>query len=213
LLHLEEFAKAQRNSKMLPLNKDSKEAFLESTKAAREARKATRDREKSALRIQKWVRGWLVRIKTAKRIWTLVDTSFQPSNQAPKQAIELYRVAKLFMIFGKPSKDSERFEKVCKTLVTFYSLILYFCWFQCDSLILKVSTLDSESIKFSYVGLGLSKDHAIQWISHMKQILATCLNYLVEKQDLLPKKLSTWLSFLIAFTSIKVIYSLTDAWH
>jgi hypothetical protein len=52
--------------------------------------------------------------------------------------------------------------------------------------------------------MGLNKDHAVVWISHMKQLLATCLNYLMEKQDVLPKKLSTWLSFLIAFTSIKV---------
>lgn len=72
------------------------------------------------------------------------------------------------------------------------------------NLCIQVSTLDSESPKFSYVGMGLNKDHAVVWISHMKQLLATCLNYLMEKHDVLPKKLSTWLSFLIAFTSIKV---------
>jgi hypothetical protein len=53
---------------MLSSSKDSKEAFLESTKAAREARKAGRDREKAALRLQAAIRGWLVRVRIAKEV-------------------------------------------------------------------------------------------------------------------------------------------------
>lgn len=113
---------------MLPSNKDSKEAFLESTKAAREARKATRDREKSALKIQTWVRGWLVRVRTAKEIWIMLDESFPTTYDAApphqKSALELYGVAKLFMIFGRPNKDAERFERICKVLVSFYYMAI-----------------------------------------------------------------------------------------
>jgi len=53
---------------MLSTSKDSKEAFLESTKAAREARKAGRDREKAAIRIQAVVRGWLARVKISREV-------------------------------------------------------------------------------------------------------------------------------------------------
>jgi hypothetical protein len=48
---------------MMSSNKDSKEAFLESTKAAREARKASRDREKAAVLLQSVIRGWLTRYR------------------------------------------------------------------------------------------------------------------------------------------------------
>ena len=71
---------------------------------------------------------------------------------------------------------------------------------------------DSESPKFSYVGVALTKDHAIVWISHMKNLLGLCLEQLSisgSKLDAVSggassKKVSSWLSFLIAFTSIKV---------
>ena len=53
---------------MLSTSKDSKEAFLESTKAARVARKAERDREKAAICIQAAVRGWLARVRVAREV-------------------------------------------------------------------------------------------------------------------------------------------------
>ena len=71
---------------------------------------------------------------------------------------------------------------------------------------------DSDSPKTSYVGVALTKDHAIVWISHMKKLLSLCLEQLSlagSKLDSVSgvasaKHLSSWLSFLVAFTSIKV---------
>jgi hypothetical protein len=60
----------------------------------------------------------------------------------------------------------------------------------------------------SYVGVALTKDHALVWISHMKILLTLGLEQLSLAGSVSgaasAKKLSAWLSFLVAFTSIKV---------
>ncbi len=67
---------------------------------------------------------------------------------------------------------------------------------------------DSENPKMSYVGVALTKDHALVWISHMKILLTLGLEQLSLAGSVSgaasAKKLSAWLSFLVAFTSIKV---------
>jgi hypothetical protein len=64
----------------------------------------------------------------------------------------------------------------------------------------------------SYIGVTLNKEHAIVWIGHMKTLLTLCLEQLSlagSKLDSVSsgssaKLLSSWLSFIVAFTSIKV---------
>lgn len=53
------------------------------------------------------------------------------------------------------------------SIVFFYFSIFFFRYL--------VQTLQSESPKFSYVGVALNKDHYISWILQMKTILNHCL--------------------------------------
>jgi hypothetical protein len=98
-------------------NKDSKEAFLESTKAAREARKANRDRERAAIVLQSAIRGWLTRIRIEKDVRKTVDRAIEGGSDRPT-AVEMYRMARNFLTFCKPRKDTERLEKICRALVS-----------------------------------------------------------------------------------------------
>ena len=105
------------STNMMSSNKDSKEAFLESTKAAREARKANRDRERAALVLQSAIRGWLTRIRIEKDVRQNVDKAIEGDSDKPT-AVEMYRMTRNFMTFCKPRKDTERLEKICMALVS-----------------------------------------------------------------------------------------------
>lgn len=65
--------------------------------------------------------------------------------------------------------------------------------------------MENECIKYSYISVGLTKEHAVNWISHVKEILSICLNYLTIFQ---PKSsdnssfLHTLLHMVVSFTSI-----------
>jgi hypothetical protein len=64
--------------------------------------------------------------------------------------------------------------------------------------------LESESIKYSYISVALTKEHAVNWINHVKEILSLCLGYLSTLQ---PKSLEdscflhTLLHMIVSFTS------------
>jgi hypothetical protein len=112
---------------MMSSSKDSKEAFLESTKAAREARKAGRDREKAAVKLQSAIRGWLTRIRIEKDVRKNVDSVFGTGSDKPTAtALEMYRMARNFLIFCKPRKDTDRLERICRVLVTSLVIISSF---------------------------------------------------------------------------------------
>ena len=98
--------------------------------------------------------------------------------------------------------------------IPFYTLFMFFIFNACVLTCFWYYLQDSENPKMSYVGVALTKDHAIVWISHMKILLGLGLEQLTQSGSKLDavsggasaKKLSSWLSFLIAFTSIKVFW-------
>ncbi|XP_045445888.1 ubiquitin-protein ligase E3B [Melitaea cinxia] len=171
----------------------SKDTFLEQTKAAREERALEKKREQSAIKIQAVVRGWLAKQKFIKLILNdfdqlLPDLTSHGSQDEPQQpefvpALDVYRVAcRLFLIF-KHQRDKKRFEKLCKYIV---------------------QSLHSESVKVSYVGVFLNKEYSLRWISHIKDLLYKCCQYLEELKPESPidmQSILIYLHTLLAFTA------------
>lgn len=83
----------------------------------------------------------------------------------------------------KKDQDKVRFSNLCRYIV---------------------ATLESDSPKFSYVGVSLNKEYAVTWIFHMKKILWICCEYLNElhpeyKNDM--KLILLYLHTLVSYTS------------
>nr|CAD7597611.1 unnamed protein product [Timema genevievae] len=130
----------------------------------------------------------------------VTSTSYPPKDQydaiftegeiitEPKPSLQVYQVVCKFLLIWKKSRDKDRFEKLCRYLV---------------------GTLESDLIKVSYIGVALNKEHALTWISHMKDILWKCCEYL---NDLRPESAADmrvvllYLHTLVAFTS-------TNTWN
>lgn len=67
-----------------------------------------------------------------------------------------------------------------------------------------VSSLESDSIKLSYIGVALNKEHAIAWIAHVKDILWKCCCYLDGLRPEFPadmRAILLYLHTLVAFTA------------
>ncbi|XP_046391174.1 ubiquitin-protein ligase E3B [Ischnura elegans] len=140
----------------------SKGSFLEQTKAAREERALEKKRETAATCIQAHVRGWLDRVRFSKKILEQFDELFADIGDdkvaSLKPALLVYRTTLKFLLVWKKERDKIRFEKLCRYLIF---------------------SLESDSARFSYVGVVLSKEHAKAWIAHIKTLLASgCCEYL-----------------------------------
>lgn len=100
-----------------------------------------------------------------------------------KPAIQIYyQVKRLLLIFNK-TRDRDRFDKLCRYLI---------------------ASLESDSPKMSYVGVALNKEHVMQWISHINDVLWKCCDYLEELKpeyasDM--KNVLLYLHILVSFTS------------
>nr|CAD7402699.1 unnamed protein product [Timema cristinae] len=170
---------------MFNKTESTKGSFLEQTKAAREERAQEKKKEYATVIIQSHIRGWLVRKKIAQQILDEYDAIFTEGEiiAEPKPSLQVYQVVCKFLLIWKKSRDKDRFEKLCRYLV---------------------GTLESDSIKVSYIGVALNKEHALTWISHMKDILWKCCEYL---NDLRPESAAEmrvvllYLHTLVAFTS------------
>nr|XP_023030496.1 ubiquitin-protein ligase E3B [Leptinotarsa decemlineata] len=173
---------------MFHKTENSKGNFLEQTKAAREERALEKRKESAATLIQANVRGWLCRLKFAQNILIqfdriIPDVPEDSSKGKFKPAIEIYHQSRKLLLVWRKERDKERFARLCRYLV---------------------ATLDSDSPKFSFVGVALNKDHVIRWISHMNDLLWNCCEYL---NDLKPefasdmKSIVLYLHVLVAFTS------------
>ena len=135
----------------------NREAFLAEAKAAREARKADRDREIAAVKLQSVVRGWLRRINIEKEAKENVDKLTNKNSQNPHDAndfvqqkptaLELYYISQSYLAFGARSlmdatnksvvEDLDRFERLCRIIS---------------------ETLKEESPKYSYISMAINKD-------------------------------------------------------
>lgn len=164
---------------------NNKTDFLASTRAARDQRQAEKVKSAAAIEIQSRVKGWLERIRMRKRICQQFDQVFADDEveKPAKPALQLYHVAQRFLIFCQPKKDPERLERICRHILT---------------------SLDSESIKVSYISVSLNKDLAVAWIWHMKRILVLCSERL-EKINLecsnAGKEVTTLLRMLVSLTA------------
>ncbi|XP_018332140.1 ubiquitin-protein ligase E3B isoform X2 [Agrilus planipennis] len=178
---------------MFSKGEDAKTSFLEQTKAAREERALEKKKEQSAVLLQAHIRGWLARIKFTNYILNDFDvivpdvpedkvnlTSFTPS-------IEIYQKVRLFLLIWKKERDKERFAKLCRYMI---------------------ASLDSNSPKYSYVGIALNKNHVIHWISHMNDILWKCCDYL---DDLKPEYASD-MKFVLLYLHMLVSFTSTSTW-
>ncbi|PSN54423.1 Ubiquitin-protein ligase E3B [Blattella germanica] len=162
----------------------TKGSFLEHTKAAREERAHEKKREWASTVIQAHVRGWLTRKKYCRRVLEDFDKTFPNSeNIELKPCLQIYQITSRFLYVWQDERDKERFEKLCRYLV---------------------ASLESDSIKLSYIGVGLNKEYALSWIPHMKDILWKCCCYLDGLRPEFPSDMRTillYLHTLVAFTS------------
>nr|CAH7724445.1 unnamed protein product [Callosobruchus chinensis] len=173
---------------MFHKTENARGTFLEQTKAAREERALEKRKESAAKLIQAHIRGWLSRVKFARGILDKFDETVPAvpddiSKTEFRLAIEIYHQTLRLLLVWKKTRDKERFAKLCRYLII---------------------SLESDSPKYSYVGVALSKEHVIRWISHMNDILWKCCEYLI---DLKPefandmKSIVLYLHMLVSFTS------------
>ncbi|XP_022183812.2 ubiquitin-protein ligase E3B [Nilaparvata lugens] len=177
-----------------PSSSSRKGTFLEQTKAAREERAHEKRRDAAATLLQAHVRGWLGRIKFARRILKLFDEEFaeEVTVDTLKPALQRYKViCRLLLVYNK-ERDAARFEKICRYLVT---------------------SLESDSPKLSYVGVALSKDLSLAWIKHIKEVLWQCCELLADMHPAVPSDTRTvllYLHTLVAFTATSTWAVLRD---
>ncbi|XP_064460486.1 ubiquitin-protein ligase E3B-like isoform X2 [Ornithodoros turicata] len=169
-------------------NTSAKDQFLEQAKAAREERAQERKREQAATSIQACVRGFLARQRLRKEFRNAFDSILHngdgdAANLCSKSALDIFETTRKFLFTFQPDKDRERFERLCRYII---------------------ASMDTDSIKQSYVSVALSKEHAVFWIQQLKTILWNCCIYV---QDLKPespqevKPLMLHLHILVTFTN------------
>lgn len=166
-----------------------KGTFLEQTKAAREERAREKKRENAAIKIQANFRGFLGKRRFCNTILEEFDKEFSddPKVENLKPALQQYRVVRRFLMIWKKERDKERFEKLCRYIVV---------------------SLDAESIRNSYVGVALNKEYSVLWISHIKNILWKCCDYL---EDLRPEVMSDTRSILLLLHTL-VAFTSNNTW-
>ncbi|PNF41016.1 hypothetical protein B7P43_G08820 [Cryptotermes secundus] len=113
---------------------------------------------------------------------------FSSENSELQPCLQVYQVACRFMLVWKKDRDKERFEKLCRYLV---------------------SSLESSSIKLSYVGVALNKEYAIAWIAHVKDVLWKCCCYL----DELRPEFLTDMRVILLYLRTLVTFTSTNTWN
>ncbi|CAH1185168.1 unnamed protein product [Phyllotreta striolata] len=171
---------------------NAKGSFLEQTKAAREERAFEKKRIASAKLIQAHVRGWLCRVRFIRNILDDFDSALPsvPEDTTKlqlKPANEIFQQSLKLLIIWRKDRDNERFANFCRYIVT---------------------TLDSDSPKYSYVGVALNKESVIKWISHMNEILWICCQYL---NDLKPE-FNNDMKLIVMYLHVLVSFTNTNTW-
>ncbi|GFT97388.1 ubiquitin-protein ligase E3B [Nephila pilipes] len=165
----------------------SKDQFLEQAKAARLERALERKREQAALTIQAYARGYFARQKLKDDIKKEFDKTileFTESNRLPS-AIDMYKIIRrLMFVISEENEDRERFEKICRYII---------------------ASVDTDSLKKSYIAVAFNKDLAVAWIHHLKTLLWHCCTYLKSLKPEFPqdaKSMNLHLHMLVSFTSV-----------
>ena len=102
------------------------------------------------------------------------------SGEEKQPALPVYQVASRLMLIWKLEEHREQFEKLCRYIINIFSVFIRSCHYANTMYVSRylISSLECESARFSYVGIALNKEHALQWIAHMKVVLTRCLTYL-----------------------------------
>lgn len=174
---------------MFETQESSKSHFLLQAKAAREERAIEKDRELASCRIQKCFRNWLNRKHLTSEILKKFNDYFSKSDESIvlKPATEIYEFLFTFLIIYNKDRDRERMENLYKYLVR---------------------SLDSESPLLSYVGVALSKNCSLFWISQVKKVLSFCLQ---ELKDLCPQQQTDYASILLRLHML-ISFTSTGTW-
>ena len=193
-------------TKKLKATMSNREAVLAEAKAAREARKADREKDVAVIKIQSIVRGFLQRRNLEKETKGNVDklahkdleNSETESQELKPTAIELYNITQRYLTFSAKSlledrkcdpDDLDRFERLCRVIS---------------------GTLKEDSPKYSYISIAINKDKtkARSFIEHLKMLLAIACKQLNIKTNGLrldnrrgQKISATLLSLLLFFTN------------
>lgn len=137
----------------------------------------------------------------------LPDLPEQYTKQDFKPALGIYQQALRLFLIWRQERDSERLSKFCRYIV---------------------ASLDCDSPKFSYVGVGkcdvalfrvviqfcvlfataLNKVHVIRWISHMNNVLWKCCECLKE----LRPELANDMKLIILYLHVLVAFTSTNTW-
>ncbi|GIY67610.1 ubiquitin-protein ligase E3B [Caerostris darwini] len=165
----------------------TKDQFLEQAKAARLERALERKREQATLVIQAYTRSYFARKKLqhdTRKEFDETILEFTEVNKLPP-SIDMYKVIRrLMFVIGEDSSDKERFEKICRYII---------------------ASIDTDSLKKSYIAVAFNKELAVAWIHHLKTLLWQCCIYLKSlkpewSQD--SKSMTLYLHMLVSFTSI-----------
>ncbi|XP_054713011.1 ubiquitin-protein ligase E3B-like [Uloborus diversus] len=167
-------------------NVSSKDQFLEQAKAARLERAQERKKEQAAITIQSYARGYFARQKLKHDVWKEFDEIFMVFNESNKLplALDVYKIIRrLMFLINEDTNDKERFEKLCKYII---------------------ASIDSDSLKKSYIAVAFNKELAVAWIHHLKTLLWQCCVYLKSLKPERPqdsKSMMLYLHMLVTFTS------------
>ncbi|XP_043282173.1 ubiquitin-protein ligase E3B isoform X2 [Venturia canescens] len=100
-----------------------------------------------------------------------------------KPALQVYRLITRFLRIFRKERDQSRLENLSRYLV---------------------KSLDSDSPKLSYIGVALSKEHYISWISQVKMVLYHCMTGLDTLRPEIPadhRSILLRLHTLVSFTA------------
>ncbi|GFQ69294.1 ubiquitin-protein ligase E3B [Trichonephila clavata] len=165
----------------------SKDQFLEQAKAARLERALERKREQATLTIQAYTRGYFARKKLKHDIRKEFDETileFTESSKLPS-AVDMYKIIRrLMFVISEENEDKERFEKICRYII---------------------ASVDTDSLKKSYIAVAFNKELAVAWIHHLKTLLWHCCSDLKTLKPEFPqdaKSMNLHLHMLVSFTSV-----------
>jgi ubiquitin-protein ligase E3 B len=119
-------------------------------------------RQYGAIVIQRNFRGYSARKKFRNKIlsnFKQIMPNFVNDDEIElKPCLQIYHALSHYLLIWKPENDSsdrESWEKICRYIL---------------------KSIESDSIKFSYIAVALNKDHSLSWIRHMKKVLFICCN-------------------------------------
>ncbi|RMC05833.1 hypothetical protein DUI87_17376 [Hirundo rustica rustica] len=170
---------------MFSASQSSRAQFLDKARQAREERRELKERERAAVQLQALVRRFLCRCRLQREIRKEVEDFFgtNESGSSKRSALSVFRIARKLLFVFNPKEDKERFEKLCRCIL---------------------SSMDVENEpKVWYVSLALSKDLTLLWIKQIKDILWFCCEFLKQlKPDILQdsRLVNLHLTMLVTFT-------------